>query len=80
MLAASSRVAAGSVPGAKRRASMPVDEHRAHTAPRELVGEHQAGRAGADDQDLGVHAKSGYSALAPDSLITFAHFARSFLI
>src|SRR5947207_1581819 len=35
---------------------MPVDDLRAHAAPRELVGEHQPGRAGANDEDIGVHA------------------------
>ena len=70
----------GERPRLKRGAGVPVDEHRAHAAPGELVGEHQAGRAGTDDQDSGIHARPAYSALAPDSLTTFAHFARSLLI
>ena len=27
----------------------------AHAAPRELIGEHQAGRPGADDQNVHLH-------------------------
>jgi hypothetical protein len=32
-----------------------VDDLAAHTAPGELVGQHQAGRPGPDDQHLGMH-------------------------
>jgi hypothetical protein len=31
---------------------VPVDDLRAHAAPAELVGEHQAGGPGADDEDV----------------------------
>src|SRR5262249_14861781 len=39
-----------------RRADMAVDDPHPDATPRELVGEHQAGRTGADDQDVGIHA------------------------
>ena len=42
-------------PRLARRARVPVDDERAHATAAELVGEHQAGWAGADDQDVGVH-------------------------
>ena len=35
---------------------MPVDDQHAHAAPHELIGEHQPGRAGADDQNVGIHS------------------------
>ena len=41
-------------PRLARRPGMAVDDHRAHAAAGELVGEHQAGGAGADDQDVGI--------------------------
>jgi hypothetical protein len=44
--------------GLQRRAGMAIDDLRAQAATRELVGEHQAGRAGADDQDIGLHENS----------------------
>jgi hypothetical protein len=34
---------------------MPVDDHGAHAAPPELIGEHEPGRAAAHDQHVGVH-------------------------
>jgi hypothetical protein len=38
-----------------RRPRVPVDDHRAHAAARQLIGEHEPGRAGAHDQDFPVH-------------------------
>ena len=35
---------------------MPVDDQRAHAAPTKLIGEHQPGRAGPDDQDISIHS------------------------
>jgi hypothetical protein len=37
---------------------MAIDDHHAHAAPCQLIGEHQPGRAGADDEDVGVHRSS----------------------
>src|SRR3954449_4646795 len=34
---------------------MPVDDHHAHSASHELVGQHQPRRAGAHDQHVGIH-------------------------
>jgi hypothetical protein len=34
---------------------VPVDDHGAHAAPAELIGEHQPGWAGSSDEDLGIH-------------------------
>jgi hypothetical protein len=34
---------------------MAIDDARLHAAPGELVGEHQAGRAGADDENVDIH-------------------------
>jgi hypothetical protein len=34
---------------------MPVDDQNAHASPNELVGEHQPGRAGPDDQNVSIH-------------------------
>jgi hypothetical protein len=42
-------------PRLARRPGMPVDDQRTHASPSELVGQHQPGRAGSDDQDIGVH-------------------------
>src|SRR5439155_15347221 len=39
-----------------RRPGMPVYDHGAHAAPSELVGEHQSGRAGPNDQHIRIHA------------------------
>ena len=39
-----------------RRSGMPVDDQRAHAPSRELIREHQPGRAGADDEDVSVQA------------------------
>ncbi len=38
-----------------RRAGMAIDDARLHAAPGKLVGEHQAGRAGADDENVDIH-------------------------
>ena len=40
----------------ERRARVAIYDRRTHALPAELIGEHQAGRAGADDQDIGVAA------------------------
>src|SRR5262249_2849560 len=42
-------------PRLARPPGVPVDDHRANAAPTELVGEHEPGRSGPDDQDIGVH-------------------------
>ena len=42
-------------PGLHGGTVVPVDDSRAHTAPGELVGEHQPGRPRAHDQDARVH-------------------------
>ena len=45
-------------PRLARRPGMTVDDERAHAAPAELIGEHQPGRAGTDDQNVSVHERS----------------------
>ena len=40
-------------PGLTRRPGVPVDDPRADAPPAELIREHQPGRAGSDDQDVG---------------------------
>jgi hypothetical protein len=37
-----------------RGSGVPVDDQHAHAAPRELIGEHEAGGAGAHDRNVGV--------------------------
>ena len=65
-------------PRLQRRPGMPVDDHGTHAAPRELVGEHQPGRAGADDQDVRVQrTHSGWIFAA---CTTCAHFTVSLRI
>ena len=39
---------------------MPVYDQHAHAAPDKLIGEHQAGRAGPDDQDIRIHSKPSH--------------------
>ena len=34
---------------------MPIDDECAHAAATELIGEHESGGAGADDQDIDIH-------------------------
>ncbi len=34
---------------------MPVYDHRPHPSPTKLIREHQPGRAGSDDEDVGIH-------------------------
>ena len=41
--------------GLRGRSGVAVDDLDAHAAAHELVGEHEAGRAGADDQDVRIH-------------------------
>ena len=36
---------------------MTVDDAHADAAPDQLVGQHQSGRAGADDQDVRIHCE-----------------------
>ena len=50
-------------PRLERRAGVPVDDQRAHAAPTELIGEHQPGRAGSDDEDVGIHRHGPVSSL-----------------
>ncbi|MGH8680345.1 MAG: hypothetical protein ACREVP_02430 [Burkholderiales bacterium] len=33
---------------------MPIDDQRAHPSPPELIREHQAGRAGANDENVRI--------------------------
>ena len=42
-------------PGLQRRPGVPVNDLRSHAAATELVGKHQSGRSGADDQHIGLH-------------------------
>ena len=42
-------------PRLQRRPGMAVDDERAHAAADELVGEHQPGGPGADDQNVRIH-------------------------
>ena len=44
-------------PGLQRRPRMSVDDQHAHTSPTELIGEHQPGRACADDQNVSIHSR-----------------------
>jgi hypothetical protein len=39
----------------KRRPGMPVDDQHPHPPPDELIGEHQAGRAGSYDENVCIH-------------------------
>ena len=47
----------------QRRPGMPVYDQHAHTSPNELIGEHQPGRAGPDDQNVSIHRKLGCTAM-----------------
>ena len=42
-------------PRLQGRPRMPVDDMYAHAPPNQLVRKHEAGRAGADDEDVSVH-------------------------
>ncbi len=56
---------------------MPIDDLDAHAAPHQLVGEHEAGRAGADNQDVRIHiAPPATGTLAEDSTALVRHRAR----
>jgi hypothetical protein len=39
----------------QRGPGMPVYDHHPHAAPSQLIGEHQAGRSGSDDEDVRIH-------------------------
>ena len=45
-------------PRLQRGSGVPVDDRRAHAAPRELIGEHEPRRAGSDDQNVRLHRAS----------------------
>ena len=42
-------------PGLQCRPGVAVDDLRAHAAAAELIGQHQSGRSGTDDEHIGVH-------------------------
>ena len=44
-------------------AGMAIDDENAHAAADELIGEHQPGGAGADDENVGIH-RGGSAAAA----------------
>ena len=48
---------AGVEPRLARRPGMTIDDQPIDVMPRELVGEHQAGGAGTDDQDIALLGK-----------------------
>ena len=52
------------------RPRMAVYDRRAHTPPAELIGQHQAGRTGADNEDIGIRLTRLTHAL-PRALIEY---------
>ena len=59
-------------PALHGRSGVTVDDLDAHAAPYELVGEHEAGRAGADDQDVRIHiAPQQQEMHRPDDSMSF---------
>ena len=51
--------------GLERRTSVPVDDARTYASPPELIGEHEPGRPGSDDQDVSIHVSYAIPQLHP---------------